>query len=521
MEKKQKIVMIKKYVLLVALCFPIIGFAQNLITNGNFETGNTSSWGGFNNQVLTDDMTNSSVGNVNNGEGSLLQVFTVIPGATYDVTFDYKWVSGSGNYNMTARVKEDASGGSDLGTLVLNSTPNVWQNAATFSFTVPSGISTVRLVFYKVNGNRPLRLDNVSVVDQSSSPPSFVDSNTPTNAQPMGVSGDWTLDFSDEFNDSSLNLSKWYKSVSTQSRAPRAALGVDDWWWVEDNAFLNGSGELVLRGTKIDGNTMYCGSIESRNLYEVQYGYLEARIKIAETAKGNHTAFWLQGHNQSNVDNSAADGAEVDIFESAWNNDISKAVVHYDGYGADQKNHTIPFNTPGIHNGYHTFGLLWTEDEMYVYYDGVQVSSTSSSKPFPFSTNPINGHPLVPNVPEWLWLSVGASFGDGDFISQPVGTLSDALVDYVRIYKPNTTLSTLEAKKYGFQIYPNPVKDFINIKSEETDYDVTIYNTKGKKLLTKKVTDFTTRIDISKYPKGLYFFKVTAKNSSELFKILF
>jgi hypothetical protein len=512
----------KKHILFALLCIPIFGFAQNLITNGNFETGDNSGWGGFNNQVLTDSDTNSRVGNINNGEGSFLQVFEVSPGETYDVIFNYKWVIGSGNYSMSVLLKEGASGGSDIETFVLNTAADVWQNGTTFSFTAPTGISTVRLVFYKTNGNRPLRLDNVRVIDQNSTASSFVDSNTPVNSQPLGVAGDWTLDFSDEFNDTGLNLSKWYKSVSSKSRTPRTTLGIDDWWWVEDNAFLNGTGELVLRGTKVDGNTMYCGSIESRNLYEPIYGYLEARINIATTDKGNHTAFWLQGHNQGNVDNSAADGAEVDIFESAWNNNTSKAVVHYDGYGADKKNHTISFNTPGIHSGYHIFGLLWTESEMYIYYDGVQVSSTNTGKPFPFSTEPLNGNSLVPNVPEWLWLSVGASFADGDFQSQSVGTLSDALVDYVRVYKPNDdTLSVLTEKKTRFIIFPNPAADFVTIKAEELGYNLTIYNIVGKKILHKKGTGLSTNIDVTQYEKGIYFFKIDSRTGSETFKIIF
>lgn len=263
----------------------------------------------------------------------------------------------------------------------------------------------------------------------------WIDPETPPNAQPVGIAGEWVLDFSDEFNTTAINPAKWTVSVSTTSRNPRPNLGVNAWYWVEQNAFLDGQGHLVLRGTKVDQHTMHCGSVESRGLYEPAFGYLEARIKIAETAKGNHTAFWLQGHNQSNVDNSAADGAEVDIFESAWLADLTKAVVHFDGYREHKKNHTIPYNTPNLHTGFHIFGLHWTPTGMDIYYDGVKVESTNPGKPFPFVVNP-NGYPLVPQVPEWLWLSVGASFADGDFQSQPAGFLSDALVDYVRVYKP-------------------------------------------------------------------------------------
>ena len=296
-------------------------------------------------------------------------------------------------------------------------------------------------------------------------------SDTPINAQPVGVDGDWVLDFSDEFNGNTIDNTKWTISVSTQSRAPRPNLGIDDWWWVQNNAFLDGNGKLILRGEKVDFNTMYCGSVESRNLYEPTYGYMEAKIKIAETAKANHTAFWLQGHNMGNVDNSGEDGAEIDIFESAWVTDDTKAVVHFDGYGPDKKNHTIPYDTPGLHSGFHIFGMLWEEGSIRIFYDGQEVASTNPNKPFPFTTDS-NGYPLVPDVPEWLWLSVGASFGDGDFVNQPVGILSDAEVEYVRVFKPSSTLGIDDNQnniELEFDIFPNPVKEKLNIETKFND----------------------------------------------------
>jgi beta-glucanase (GH16 family) len=264
---------------------------------------------------------------------------------------------------------------------------------------------------------------------------------------------------------------------------------------------------------------MHCGSIESKNLYEPTYGYLEARIQIAETSKGNHTAFWLQGSNQGNVDNSAADGAEIDIFESAWNTNTTKAVVHFDGYVAFKKNHTIGYNTPNIHTGYHVFGLHWTSSSMDIYYDGVKVVSTSSGKPFPFTVDP-NGYPLVPQVPEWLWLSVGASFADGDFQSQAVGTLSDALVDYVRVYKASTTLgfeSSSIIKK--FLLYPNPAKNTVTIKSEEANYTLKVYDLNGRVIMSTKESNVAT-IDVSSFAIGIYAFKIISNKTVVTYQIV-
>lgn len=271
----------------------------------------------------------------------------------------------------------------------------------------------------------------------------MVDSKTHLGSSPIspeGIAGNYNLIWSDEFEDTTLNTLKWTKSISTSSRNPRPNLGVSDWWWVEDHAFLDNSGNLILRGSKVDNNTMYCGAVESRNLFEPQYGYIEVRLQITETSKGNHTAFWLQGQNQGNVDDSGNDGAEVDVFESAWVGDYTKSVVHIDGYGSNHQANTNQWDAADLHNGYHIYGLLWTPTKMEIFYDGTKKTEYSGK--------------WVPKVPEWIWLSVGASFGDGDFQSQPVGTLSDAKIDYVRVWE--------------FDLESDPEDIYFRLRNKET-----------------------------------------------------
>ncbi len=348
---------------------------------------------------------------------------------------------------------------------------------------------------------------------------SFVDPNTPANSKPLGISGDWNLDFSDEFNTTDINPLKWNKTISTSSRGGRTNLGVTNWWWKAQNAFLNGTGDLVLRGTKVNSTTMYCGSVDSKNLYEPTYGYLEARIQVAETAKGNHTAFWLQGHNQGNVNNSGADGAEIDIFESAWVSNNTGVAIHFDGYGTSQKNYGFSYNALNIHNGYHVFGLLWTPTFLEVYYDGVKVVSKNVNRSSTLTVD-TNGYPVVPQVPEWLWLSVGASFGDGDFQSQVVGTLSDALVDYVRVYKSATPLGINDnSTAEKFLLYPNPAKNTVTIKSLETDFSLQIYDLNGKLIVNTQKVEANT-IDVSSFAKGTYVFKILTKENVSVQKVI-
>lgn len=255
----------------------------------------------------------------------------------------------------------------------------------------------------------------------------FVDPATSSGVQPNLVTptGDyWVLEFSDEFT--FFDASKWNKTVSTKSRQARPDKGISQWFWKEENVSVQG-GNLVFTITKPNSNTLYCGSIDSRGLYEPLYGFMEARIRIAPTQHAIHTAFWTQGANMSNVDGSGADGAEVDIVETPWLDDRGQTVLHWDGYGADKKNKTNRWSAPGLHSGFHTFAMHWTESFIDIYYDGVHKWRYEGVG--------------IPKVREWLWVSVGASFGDGDF--QNGIYPSFAYVDYVRVWRsegPNNPL---------------------------------------------------------------------------------
>ncbi len=233
----------------------------------------------------------------------------------------------------------------------------------------------------------------------------------------------WVEVWSDEFDGSVLDKTKWNVSVSSKSRTPRKGANQDirDWRWVERLVNLNGQGQLVLSVEKVGKHRMECGSVESRDKYAERYGYFEARIKVAQTEKGSHTAFWLMSPNQGSIDGTANDGAEIDVFESAWIGDYTKSVIHIDGYGKHHRANTKRYVTPGIHDGYHIFGMDWSKDKIVIYYDGKKTVTYHGD--------------WVPKVKEFLWLSVGASFGDGNFQAQDKGRLTEAMVDYVRVFK--------------------------------------------------------------------------------------
>lgn len=143
---------------------------HNIVTNGDFKIGDSRAWLGYNNQVVidTDDTTtnldifkNESVGNINNGAGSLYQVIEVLPNVSYTVSFDYKW-KGDGGHNLTAEIRSNLSGAPTTNSKVLNTNFDVWYSES-INFTVPANVYKARLFFNKTSGNRPLRITNVKV----------------------------------------------------------------------------------------------------------------------------------------------------------------------------------------------------------------------------------------------------------------------------------------------------------------------------------------------------------------------
>jgi hypothetical protein len=153
-----------------------LNFTHNLLTNGDFKTGDIRAWVGTNSSSLTDNINsnianrnttpditkNTLVGNINSGAGSLSQILEVGPEIRYTVSFDYKWYSIVNTNSATVNVYSGTSGAStSLGSATLNATPNIWYTA-NFTFTVPLNVFKARLLINKTAGDA-LRIDNVKI----------------------------------------------------------------------------------------------------------------------------------------------------------------------------------------------------------------------------------------------------------------------------------------------------------------------------------------------------------------------
>ncbi|MEO8517298.1 MAG: peptide-N-glycosidase F-related protein [Flavobacterium sp.] len=84
----------------------------------------------------------------------------------------------------------------------------------------------------------------------------------------------------------------------------------------------------------------------------------------------------------------------------------------------------------------------------------------------------------------------------------------------------NTILGVNEFSSYSYDLYPNPTANFINVKSSELINSYQLFDFQGKVLLSKNHNDSNLSIDISNYPKGVYFLKMDFDKGTNTEKII-
>ena len=92
-----------------------------------------------------------------------------------------------------------------------------------------------------------------------------------------------------------------------------------------------------------------------------------------------------------------------------------------------------------------------------------------------------------------------------------------ALVSRNKVVKISLSdLSTAEISKNEMVIYPNPVKDFLNINIENNNLKIELYSMDGKLILTK---ENTKQVNVSSLSKGTYILKVITADKTFTQKI--
>lgn len=235
----------------------------------------------------------------------------------------------------------------------------------------------------------------------------------------------WALNWSDEFNGTSLDTTKWNITTGARRDAQNAAAAVSV-----------GSGAMTI-STYTEGGVHKTGFVGSNGKFLNSFGYWEARVRFT-SRDGMWSAFWIQSPTINNTGNNpAANGTEIDVTEHR-NKDSGGTVinnravsnVHWDGYGAAHKSVGSGLvNNPGataLQGNWHTYGLLWEPGINRFYIDGVEVWSQTTAVShidhFIYLTSEVETGGWAYNIPSGGYGAPGAS------------TNGKMEVDYVRYY---------------------------------------------------------------------------------------
>ena len=92
--------------------------------------------------------------------------------------------------------------------------------------------------------------------------------------------------------------------------------------------------------------------------------------------------------------------------------------------------------------------------------------------------------------------------------------------DDLKINTISSNLGINTQNPHQLKIYPNPSKDEVYIKTNLTNYNVSIYNLIGKEVLKLQNQNRETLLDISSLNQGLYLIELEANTSIHTFKLI-
>ena len=241
---------------------------------------------------------------------------------------------------------------------------------------------------------------------------------------------DWVLDWSDEFDDSSIDSDIWTHETGYGS----GGWGNDEWQnYTSDEANSSVEDGILTITAMTDGTAgKRDGSVTSARLVtlnkiEFTYGKVAAKIKVP-TGQGIWPAFWMLGANISDVSWPAC--GEVDIMEKVGGTDKDEQTVYGTIHFTDSDN-DYDYDSEGVNIGeylsddYHIYEVEWSESSIVWKIDGNKYHSEDISDS------------QFDEFREDFFIILNVAVG-GNWPGDPDSTTEfpqEMLVDWVRVYK--------------------------------------------------------------------------------------
>lgn len=319
--------------------------------------------------------------------------------------------------------------------------------------------------------------------------------------------------YSDEFNGTTVNSSKWETFDRSNSRYIQGLVNPSNQTptvlypetYVNDACATVSGGTLKLTAKNetitVTNNGWFTtaptkffyqmGEVTSKAFFE--HGYYEIRAKVPNVRNTNGMAFWFWDRDVSGV------YSEIDVFETQ---PIYKYDYHASAHHATTSSQTYEYSNPSncanlgtttdITDGWHTYGLEWAPDALTYYIDGKVVTRYTQLNKFG------GGTPITPASLREMRVIIWNSTNYGIEAS----TTGDVMeVDYFRYYKrkPSVYFSSYNATtgEYTYASKSNNPSDILTWTYGSDIKDVNSYNAFGIQYLKFKRVSPTGTISIT------------------------
>lgn len=315
----------------------------------------------------------------------------------------------------------------------------------------------------------------------------------------------WKLVWEEEFEGTEVDQSSWNFEVKGGGFGNRELQFCTD----RPENIKTENGKLIITAIKEEyKNHGYTSArINSRNKHDFTYGKIEARVKLPQGA-GVWPAFWMLGYG------SWPSSGEIDIMEyvgrsPGW----AHATIHtknYNGMNGQQKGSKKYVET--LEEGFHTFGIEWTENKIKFFVDDMHYYSYSK-QPTDLANWPFDKPCFI-----ILNMAIGGTMGgavDNSIFPQRYE------VDYVRVYQEDLSGVESKTEKTSIQVMENPFSDQLNISvPAEGEKKITLTDTTGRVFYQGISQNEQIEIDTEHLHPGIYILSVATENDYTSQKVI-
>lgn len=234
---------------------------------------------------------------------------------------------------------------------------------------------------------------------------------------PTSDSTTYTLLWSDEFNGTSVDASKWNFETGNLNVNQE-----EEYYQVSNATVANGYLAITAKNQSVGGFSYTSARMNTSNKFNVTYGKIEARIALPVGA-GLWPAFWMLG-DDINTGVTWPGCGEIDIMEHIDTDSLIYGTMHWSEGGKETSYGENMASTP---TQFHIYSVVWNANAINWYVDNT-LYATGNIADNVNSTNAFHQPFFI-----ILNMAVGGNW-PGSFVDS-TKLPATMLVDYVRVYQ--------------------------------------------------------------------------------------